>query len=340
MRTMAIVCSCALFAFLGAIISCGGDDDDDPAVEADLDSTTVAVQAAEAVMFEAVSSVAIGPMEEEEEGNKDFECSQTNDGTCPTVTVECEVGVAVSVVTVWAEEDSCTDSESGAPVSGSIIFTRNGLRDWTVELEDFRRGDFTFDGSVVFEKSGVGEPWTVSISDLDVSGAIDVENTHSDCSSDCVSSTAFDGTFTVTVSTDSLSIDVDIVGSQTFTVDGSVSVSGNVTGTTTIVAKNRRGEDLPPQSAEVDRDFDGTSMTFAGITYGLPPSCTCPSTGSITSSGSPSCGAMTVVFSASSGDPCSIADVSYTESSIRCDNTAVANELLLEEYCVSVDLNL
>jgi hypothetical protein len=202
---------------------------------ADYDSTAQAIVTTGPVRQLSAWMVSTGPLASDLKadlpGASDYTCDKINHGTCPTLSVQCDGSKTLLTVTLdYPASGGCKDS-SGASVKGSILFTRNGARDWTVELKGLDRNGVVFDGKLGFKVSGLGQPWAMTITDLKVSGAASGSITDSKCTKNCVYSQTYSFKYDLAFSTGTpISIAVDLLSKKTVVMNGSVITAGTVTG--------------------------------------------------------------------------------------------------------------
>jgi hypothetical protein len=339
MLRLGTVCSFALFGCGGSDDSAGGSGTE-PSVEAGYDSTSQAVIATGPLgktMVDAIVSVPI-KAEPTAAGNRSgFQgCGQQNDGTCPTTTVQCQVQTVGTVTMEYKSSDSCKDG-SGTPIQGTLVFSRNAARDWTVELKQLDRGGIVMNGTLRLQTS-VGQPWSVTITDLKISGSATGSSEDPNCTKNCVRSQSYTANYTLTVSTAApVSVQVDMTGSKMATVNGSVNVTGTVTGHVKVTAKGPLGGDQTVVDQDLNAQFSNRGVAFTNVTYPLPLSCTCPSSGSLSAASALNCGDLSVSFGASgSGQNCASATAAHTTSSALCTNTAKMLGMAVTAGCVPI----
>ena len=328
---------------MGFVVACSDDDDSsesgttEETYAVSYDDGTEVAYAAEVVAYDIAIVADDGPMTADIDSRAlDYECGQSKVGTCPSITATCEAARIVGATLEYAEADGCVD-KSGQSMQGVVVFTRNALRDWTVELQSFERGALTVDGELGFTNTSTG-PWSVAITDLRVTGSLSETEEDPACTKSCVKSMSVTADYDVTVSTGTpISVDVALTGDKSVTVSGSVAATGSVTGQVTVMAKGPLGGNQTAVYRVISAELTTQSMELTAIQYDIPPACTCPASGSVETTSLADCGASTVTFSPS-GDACPTVDVSYATSSTLCDNTAKAAEMALQSRCVPASL--
>jgi hypothetical protein len=328
---------------MAAIASCGTDDGDEagaaePAFEVAWDDAAWVASVSAATAAELAVVVDDGPMRAELTAGRaiDYACGQNAAGSCPTVTASCDAGQVSGAQLEYKATDGCTD-KSGAPIQGTVVFTRGGVRDWTAELQALLRAGWTYDG-VINLKTASGQPWSVTVTDLHISGAVEQSTDDSSCTKSCVKSTTLQANIDVTVSTPTpVSVDVSPVA-ETVTVNGSLEVSGTVTGHVTVIAKGPMGGDQTALDESIEAQLDAQSMAVTDVTYGIPPTCTCPAFGTGATASLADCGESTVTFSTPGGEACPTVSVAYATSSDLCDSTASLAARSIQETCRPIGL--
>lgn len=321
--------------------ACGDDSGtSDEVTPADYDATSQAIVTTGPVRQITTWMVTSGPMtgdlKADQPGASDFTCDKTGSGSCPTMTVQCDVAkTVVSATLEYRETDSCKDS-SGVSIKGTIELTRNAARDWTVTLKDLNRNGVIFNGKMGFTTS-VGQPWSVTVTDLKVTGSLSGTNSDSSCTASCVKSETYTANYTMTFSTGTpLSVAVDAVTAKTLVINGSLSAAGTVTGHVKVVTLGPKGKSYDAVDKDFAASFQNRAVTFKDVTYPIPVSCTCPASGSLSSASLVGCGDMTVSFAKSTSGGCASSTVSYTSTDQKCQYTAKVAKLAIDETCLPV----
>ncbi|MCU0690720.1 MAG: hypothetical protein MUF54_04900, partial [Polyangiaceae bacterium] len=139
------------------------------AIPATHDDVTQALVASGPLGMQMVDIVVRGPLALDA-GSRDasFICGSTDEGSCPSKTVECQAAKVTKVTLAFKEADKCKDG-SGAPLKGTLVFNRNDARDWTVVFQSLDRNGVVLNGEARFQ-SDVGQPWSVTLN-LKLTGA-------------------------------------------------------------------------------------------------------------------------------------------------------------------------
>ncbi len=331
-----------VLVFAVTIGACGSDDSgaspdagEDP-YEVAWDDASEVSDVSSAVGMTLAALVDDGPMNAElSAGRKvDYQCGQSEAGSCPTVTATCDMGQVSGAKLEYKAADNCQD-QSGEPITGTVVFTRNAVRDWTADLQAFQRSGWTFNGQIHFQTQA-NQPWQVTLADLEVQGTVEESVEDTSCQKSCPKSATVEATIDVTVSTPApVSVDVSLLDA-TVTINGALALTGTVTGHVTVTAKGSMGMDRTVLDQDLDVKLDAESMTLVDVVYGIPPTCTCPFSGTATTASILDCGDVTVTFSTAGEADCPTLNVKHDVSSEVCDATASLTARMLQAKCTPV----
>jgi hypothetical protein len=260
-----------------------------------------------------------------------YTCGQNSYGTCPTKTVNCVGNLVLSITLVYGGDGSgnaCIDS-SGTKVAGTVVLTRNGIRDWTVAFTNLLRGanaspdagananGLALNGSVGFKKQLGQSAWGISLAGLTASGTTSGGSTIPSCTRSCVSRTAFTTTPTFAFTTPdggALTLDATLTGQRKIVVGGTVLMAGAVTGQIDWWWKNLAGNEQS-HTKVLDAGALNQTVTLSDVTYNLPFACTGPTSGSVATTSFLGCGTTTIAFAPSTAQgTCATATASYSNA--------------------------
>lgn len=284
-----------------------------------------------------------------------YTCGQNSFGTCPMKTVTCAGNLVMSITLVFSGDGSgnaCSDA-SGTKVSGTVVLTRNGVRDWTVTFANLLRGPnatpdagssangLAMNGSVGFKKQIGQSAWTITLGGLAVAGTKSSSTTYSTCERSCVSQSNAIVTPAFTFATldgGALTLDATLTGERKIVVGGTALITGAVVGQIDWTWKSATGRE-ESFTKRVDAGVVNQTVTLTNITYNLPFACTCPTSGSVATSSFLDCGTATIAFAPSTAQgTCATATASYSNASnaIVCGFSDDLVSQAVTEACVPV----
>jgi hypothetical protein len=279
-------------------------------------------------------------------------CGVTGPRTCPTKTVTCDGDKVTSIQLEYkGDRDGNVCTQSGVPITGTLIATRSDAQQLTVTVVGLPKGTWghapagtgtLFNGDVTFKRlKGVGN-WEMSMTAL----AVDMKQNGAksyDCQASCMSRLAYSLTVGVTAWTQTpITINVERVsrGNKDLIVNGSIYLTGRVSGHLTVWRRGPGGGERQTRDEDFGWDLEGRQVALSAVKYDLPLSCACPTGGTVSTESDNHCGTLTISFAPETRDgKCAVAEAVYMVNGVPnrselCEDFSEAAEASVNDSCV------